>query len=316
MHVTHDIHTHTLFSSCCSDPAATIAAYFDKAYALGHTAFGITNHMWDETVGGASGWYKGQPTGYVLEGRHAFDAADKHGIRGLFGAEVEYTAPTDTLALTVENAKKFDYILVPHTHTHMRDFVFPEPRAVADLRKDIAARVAAALPELSASQVKKMTDTLKHADLYPAVCDTFDLVGDLAAFCLDSLEKLLANENFVRIAAAVPTFIAHPCSPCEDTAIALAAVAALDKDRLFDLCRRAARMGVMFDVNMGVFRAPDNDFADDPTVTVMRIAKDAGVRFGCSTDSHTLEGLSAIRRADLVTAAAGIVEDDLWSELR
>lgn len=55
MIVTHDIHTHTLFSSCCLDPEATMAGYVQKARELGLKTMGISNHLWNEKVKGASG---------------------------------------------------------------------------------------------------------------------------------------------------------------------------------------------------------------------------------------------------------------------
>ena len=122
MQVTHDIHTHTLLSACCFDPEATVAAYVSKAAELGHKLLGIANHLWDERVPGPSKWYRGQTVNYVLEARDAIPA-DTKGVKVLIGAEAEYCGMTDTLAITAENAKKFDYMLIPHTHTHMRNMM-------------------------------------------------------------------------------------------------------------------------------------------------------------------------------------------------
>ena len=58
MHVTHDLHTHNLFSSCSYDPQATTRNCVRKAMELGHRVFGISNHLWDESVPGASQWYR------------------------------------------------------------------------------------------------------------------------------------------------------------------------------------------------------------------------------------------------------------------
>ncbi len=319
MKVTHDIHNHTLFSSCCYDPAATMEAFVKKAKELGHTTLGIANHMWDENVPGASHWYKGQTVNYVLESKYALDAVDTTGLKVLFGVEVEYSALSDTLAITPETAKQFDYVLVPHTHTHMRNFVIAEPPAVAAYRKDVTDAVAAALPQFNEAQIKKMVGALGHGDLYPLTKDRFDLPEYIADFCLDSFEKMLANPRFIELSKTVPTMVAHPFSPGESTDVFLPSVALLTsgvrRARLTDLCARAAAMGLTFDINMGSFRAPENDFANDPMVEVMKIAKAQGIKFGCSTDAHAVNDLAGIRKADLVTSAIGITEADLWDAI-
>ena len=71
MKIRHDIHNHSLWSSCCYDPEATVNAFAHRAKELGHTVFGISNHLWDEKVPGASNWYRQQMINYGLEGARA-----------------------------------------------------------------------------------------------------------------------------------------------------------------------------------------------------------------------------------------------------
>lgn len=314
MKVTHDIHTHTLLSACCFDPEATVSAYVNKAAELGHTLLGIANHMWDETVPGPSKWYKGQMVNYVLEARDAIPA-DTKGVKVLIGAEVEYCGMSDTLAITAENAKKFDYMLIPHTHTHMRDFVFPWPGPMADFVKSVESRLRAAIPEFSDDSIARLMSALRPADVQPhASCDYSD---EMARFCLDSLDTLLANPEFAKVAATVPTLIAHPVAPGEGGSFFVECVRKIDKERYFEICRRLAAMQVGFDINIGAaFRVSANDYRDDPSVILMRLAKEAGIKFGCSTDAHTVDGLATIRRAEPVTEAIGITEADLCDFIR
>ena len=111
MKVKHDIHNHTLFSSCCFDPEATMAAFVDKAYELGHNVIGISNHLWDEKSAGASYWYKGQTIKYGFEAKYAIPA-DTHGVKVLFGVESEYCGMTDRIGMLAETAKLFDLSLI------------------------------------------------------------------------------------------------------------------------------------------------------------------------------------------------------------
>lgn len=314
MKITHDIHNHTLHSSCCYDPEATIAAFIDKAHALGHTTFGIANHMWDENVPGASHWYKGQTVKYVLEGKHAIPK-NTYGMKVLFGAEVEYCGMSDTLAITAETAKKFDYMLIPHTHTHMRDFVFPWPAPMADFVASVEQRIRAAIPEFSDDSIARLMSALRPMDVHPHAA--YDYSDEMASFCLDSLDSLLANPEFAKVAATVPTLIAHPVAPGEGGAFFVKCVEKIDRERYFEICKRLAAMQVGFDINIGAaFLVPENNYRDDPSVALMRLAKQAGIKFGCSTDSHTVAGLATIRRAEPVTEAIGITEQDLCDFIR
>ena len=54
MKILHDVHTHNVLSSCCGDVSASTEAYLKKEAELGNRIFGLSNHIWDERVGGAS----------------------------------------------------------------------------------------------------------------------------------------------------------------------------------------------------------------------------------------------------------------------
>lgn len=315
MQITHDIHTHTLHSSCCFDPAATVRNYIRKAQELGHTVLGLSDHLWDEAVPGASGWYSGQTLQYVLEAKDSIPADTGH-LRVLFGAEAEYCTITDTLAITADDARAFDYILIPHTHTHMRNFVMPEPQEISALRCDYEKRMQACFPELSGEQICKMCGTLGHQDLYPAVQDCLDFPGFVSQFLLDSLESLLNNREFQKLADVLPVLIAHPVSPCEARTVSVEAEQRLDWERLRVLCEKAAAMNLIFDINMCGFRMPENGYRDDPMVRVMQIARDTGVRFACGTDAHSVKALEDIRKAEVICSAIGLRRADFADFVR
>ena len=131
MRVKSDLHVHTNLSSC-GDPSATLAAMAAAGKRAGLDAIGIANHLWDGAVAGASPWYAPQDAAHVLSLRQ--EAAGGTAPRLLLGCEVEYTGG-GTVSVSLEKAALFDYILIPFTHLHMKDFVIPrdlfEPRSVA-----------------------------------------------------------------------------------------------------------------------------------------------------------------------------------------
>lgn len=312
MNCTHDIHTHTLFSSCCTDPAATVEAYVRRAAELGHRIFGISDHLWDETVPGASAWYAGQSVPYVLEAKNCIPK-DTGGVKVLFGAETEYCGMSDTLGITAESAKHFDYILVPHTHTHMKNFTMAEPPEIAAYRRQIADRLRATFDFLSDRQIGKMAAALNHNELYPLIADTFDFVGYAADFAVDSFERMLNNAEFVKLTQTVPVIIAHPFAPLEGE-LSVEIRRRIDLDRVHALCAKAAKMGVGFDINLCFYSASGDGYRNDPMVAIMRAAREEGIRFTLGTDAHSLAALDTIRRAEPICEAIGMTDHD-WAEI-
>lgn len=118
MRINHDFHIHTNLSLCAAE-TVTAEHYINKAKELGLNKIGFTNHMWDENIQPfLNRSYKIQTVPYNLELRDELKTLDKQGIKVYFGAEAEFH-PIYGVALTEENAEKFDYIIVPNSHTHM-----------------------------------------------------------------------------------------------------------------------------------------------------------------------------------------------------
>jgi len=318
MKVTHDIHTHTLFSSCCYDPLATCKAFVDRAAELGHEILGISNHLWDEKVPGVNGWYKGQTIEYGFEAKYAIPA-DTKGVKVIFGTETEYCGMTDNLGMLAETAARFDYVLVPHTHTHMKNFVIPENDDVKAYRKELTAAIEANFPALSHNQASKMAGTLSYNEVRALIGDKPGLIDEwkyLADFCFTSFESLMKNPEFVKMTTTVPTLIAHPFWACGVSAADVKNVFGhllAEKDRLYADFSECAKLGVGLDVNIGTYQDASNGYNDDLMVAVMRIAKDAGCKFTFGTDTHSVAGLDAIRRGDAISDAIGITKADLAS---
>lgn len=313
MNILHDLHTHTMLSSCCSDPEATADAYIKKAHEMGYTTFGFSDHLWDEHVPGASSWYSGQSLKYVLLGKKCIPD-ETYGIKVLYGAEAEYWALSNTLAITAEDAKSFDYILVPHTHTHMRSYSIAEPAEVLAERTAFKKQLLEKFPMLNDGQAERMSRILGLDDLLSRLKKPLDYPGYVAEFLTDSFEKMLNHPEFIALSQTVPTIIAHPFGPCEALEPKLEAERRIDFDKLRELCKKAAGMSVAFDINLGTIHCAENGFRDDSMIPILKVAKEAGIKFALGTDSHTVAGLDQREKAKAVCSAIGITDDD-WMDL-
>ncbi len=317
MKVYHDIHTHTNLSHCCGDPAATTGNYVRRAAELGHKVFGISNHLWDPTVAGAGSFYKTQMVSYGLELRHAIPA-DTCGMKVMLGAETEYYGDKGILGMTAETAKQFDYILVPHTHTHMRNLVLNETADITALKKLLAARIAPTLPELSEAQINKMASSLSNRDMDALVANgvffapTVDTADYCAKYIIRSFRELMANEEFIKMTRVVPVSIAHPFYPCGLTREEVKRIVdMLPKEDLIECMQEAKKLGVSLEINVDCARFPEDDYANEPAIRWLKLAKQVGCTITLGTDTHSLTGLDEIRKGELITTAAGITEDDL-----
>ena len=316
MHISHDIHTHNLYSGCCYDPEATTQACVRHAMELGHTVFGISNHLWDESVPGASRWYQGQPISYGAEMKYAFPA-DTGGMKLLFGVETEYCGMTDTLGMRAEHAGVFDYVLVPHSHLHMRNFVIAETEDVRACRAEMQAKLRETYPELPENTLRKMVSALSMEDMLPLIPQPrVDYARYLTDFLTQSLLSLLRNPELRRLAAAVPVVIAHPLAPSACGNAYWQIVRSLDRDQLWECCREAAALNVAFDVNLWTFRIAEQGLKENPMGDVMRLARSAGVKFTFGTDAHRVCDLDNIRAADDVADAIGLEPSDLCDIVR
>lgn len=130
MKIVSDIHIHTNLSSCAAREA-TVEQYVRRAKEDGLSAVGFANHLWDSAVSGVSEWYRPQNVEHVLKLKKELPADGfSDGVRVLFGCETEFTYESK-LCLAEEHVDLFDYVLVPHSHTHM-GVVVPKDR-IADL---------------------------------------------------------------------------------------------------------------------------------------------------------------------------------------
>lgn len=128
MKITHDIHIHTNLSSCAAR-GTTMDGYVQKAKGGQLKVLGFSDHLWDSDVPGSTQWYAPQNVEHVLQLKKELPYnRETEGLKILFGCETEFTHE-GKLCITEEHMDLFDYILVPHSHTHMGVVM---PREYAD----------------------------------------------------------------------------------------------------------------------------------------------------------------------------------------
>jgi len=312
MKILHDVHNHSLLSSCCYDPVATVENFVNKARELGHKVFGISNHLWDEKVPGASGWYQKQMINYGLEARNSVPK-DTGDVKVLIGTESEYLGATDTLGILAETGARFDYVLIPHTHTHMKNFVINEMPEVKEYRGLLREKVAAAFPDLSEPLVKKMVNSLSNNDVEALCGVSLEAVMKYHAdFMVTSFHQLMNNPEFIKLAKTVPTSVAHPFHPCGFGSETRCAIMNSVSDEDYLSCfEEAKKLGVYIEVNTGAINQKADNYANEAGIRMLKLAKQAGCKFTFGTDSHSLAGLDNIRQGDVISEVCGITESDL-----
>ena len=129
--VDHDIHIHSMLSSCSRDPEQSAERILRYAEADGLREICITDHLWDSEVKGASGWYAPQDIAHVSEIR---PLPERGGVRFYFGCETELDRNM-RVALTREHFDLFDFVIIPTTHLHMRGLTVSEADAELDSRR-------------------------------------------------------------------------------------------------------------------------------------------------------------------------------------
>ena len=131
--IDHDLHTHTVLSSCSADPEQTAQRLLTHAKENGYTVQCVTDHLWDALVPGASDWYAPQDIEHVKKN---LPLPKDDQVRMVFGCETEFCGGKK-LGLHPSHYDDFDFIVIPPNHFHMKDFVRPSSydteEKVADL---------------------------------------------------------------------------------------------------------------------------------------------------------------------------------------
>ena len=140
--IDHDMHCHTVLSSCSSDPAQSVQALLEHAKRRGYTLQCVTDHLWDSAVPGASGWYAPQDIAHVSKN---LPLPEDDQVRLVFGCETEFLGGT-RLGLDPSHYDAFDFIVIPPNHFHMKNFVRPD---TYDTEEKIAGLFVQRLEDIS-----------------------------------------------------------------------------------------------------------------------------------------------------------------------
>ena len=114
----NDLHIHSELSLCSNDPAQNPTRILSYAEENDLKTICLTDHYWDETVPGASDWYKIQDYAHVAK---ALPLPKSDRVNFLFGVETDLDRNL-TLGISRENFDKFDFVIIPTTHLHMNGF--------------------------------------------------------------------------------------------------------------------------------------------------------------------------------------------------
>ena len=317
MKVYCDIHTHNIYSNCCNDPKASTLAYIKKAEELGTRVFGLSNHIWDERVKGASSWYRHQTIARAEEAKAYFSKAP-HSMRVLFGLESEYYACYDRLGISEEGADRFDYILIPHSHIHMRNYVMWDFPEIAEAREEIRRKLAEAFPYIPEKQINLMVDTLSEANIKAIFPDMkIDCKTHINQSMVDSFLSLFENDVFLKIIRKKPVSIAHSLSPCGVASNEVNDYLKLIPDETFERCyEKAAVAGVAIELGLNSIRTTDENLETNQLVRAYSIAKKVGCKFTFATDSHSVSDLERVRYGTIVATHMGLKKSDIAEFIR
>ncbi len=130
----HDYHIHSKVSLCSNDPAQTTESILQYAVDNNLSTVILTDHYWDETVpSDLNGFYRVQNYAHVSVTK---PLPQKHGIRFLFGCEVELDKNL-TLGIAPEHFDRFNFIIIPTTHLHMDGFTIEWGDASLERRAEL-----------------------------------------------------------------------------------------------------------------------------------------------------------------------------------
>lgn len=316
MKILHDVHNHNIFSNCCSDNSASTDAFVKKELELGNKIFGLSNHIWDESVKGASYWYSKQTITKAEEAKASLAKAPKE-LKCLFGAESEYFHCYDRLGMSLEGAKRFDYMLIPHSHQHMRNEVLWDLPEVQEMRAKIAADVKEACSYLDEDTVKVMANALKEAHLKKYIEMTTDIGKYMTEAAIKSFNDLCSNETFIKMCQTVPTSIAHPFAFCGiPNTVKNSYLVLIPDEVLYDCFKRAKAIGAYCEINCATVTEHGMDLEQNQLMRVFKNAKKAGCQFTFGTDSHSVKSLELIRVGDTVSEYLGLTKSDIAEYLQ
>lgn len=126
--VDNDLHIHSKISLCSQIEEQTPGRILQYALDNGLKTICLTDHFWDETVeGGYTDFYKRQNYAHIAQ---SLPLPSADGVRFLFGCEIDMDKHLN-IGLSKENFDKFDFVVIPTTHFHMKGFTLSEEQCAS-----------------------------------------------------------------------------------------------------------------------------------------------------------------------------------------
>ena len=129
--IDHDLHIHTCLSRCAQDFHQRPDRILEYGLENGLHTLCITDHFWDERVPGVKFGSEecGSINAYATQTydhiRMVLPLPRHEGVRYLFGCETDMDL-NYRIGVSPQVAKELDFIIVPTTHLHMRNFSYNE----------------------------------------------------------------------------------------------------------------------------------------------------------------------------------------------
>lgn len=305
----HDVHTHNYLSSCCSDNQATAAAFVTAAKEYGLKLLGFSNHTWDESVPlpAPSSFYKRQSMAFQRQIRTEIPA-DLGDLKVLIGAETEYCGMYDVLGMGKEAALELDFLLIPHTHVHMRNFVMPATADVTRGRSKLA-EVLAGIEGITPERAAAMAKSCPEKELEPFMGEkTVDYIKFVSDFMVESFRKLMNNEVLKSYSDLIPVSVAHPFQPVGSYSKRPMMMNLIADNTYGELFEMAAKCGIGLEIN-GSVEEPE-------CYRMFGIAKECGCKFTLGSDAHFAGEMDRVFRNEKMTDALGITEEHMMDFVR
>lgn len=301
-----DVHVHNYLSNCGKDRSSSAKNYVRRYAELGIKVLGFANHCWDPRVGGESAWYYKQTIEFATQIRNQLPR-DTMGLKVLIGAETEYCGRSRTLGMSAEGAKELDFLLIPHSHVHMVNFVMDDPAPYAEARRQLIEQLMQ-IDGMTREQAESWVNPLREPALRPFVKNPFnEWPSYLADFLVESFDSLMEHEELHKILKTTPVSIAHPFQPVGYGQYEEEMLTLIPDETFARLFKKAAALGVGLEINPA---------CDAPQLIRMnKIAKEQGCKFTLGSDTHSVAGADRIFKTDLATEALGLTEQDMMDFL-
>ena len=285
----HDVHIHNYLSTCSGDNQATVESYIAIAKSLGLRVMGFANHTWDESVPmpRPNSFYQKQSMAFQMQIKSQIPERID-GLKVLVGAETEYCGMYDVLGMGREAALQLDFLLIPHTHVHFRNFVMPATEDVTNARAALTA-LFAQIDGISPERALALAKTLPESELEPFMAEKqVDYVKFVSDFMVESFRSLMHNEVLKSYSDDIPVVVAHPFQPVGSYPLREQMMALISDNTYGELFQMAQQRGIGLEINT-VSSSPE-------ALRMFGIAKECGCKFTLGSDGHSREALRTIEQ--------------------